>query len=529
MQIVKWSLRIRTIIFLIPAISFVLVLLPFLSTVCHAGNAWFGIYGSSSYEIFYRSCITGDGGCISTGLYQSGSYMDYFLVRHDDQGKIVWGRLLGGANNDYSEYITVTSDSAFVCSGTSQSFSTYQSMSLYKIDDNGTLLWYKRYGGTTGERVYSVEETVDGGLIICAVTTAYGAGSSDFLLMKCDSEGTPLWTRTYGGTNMEFGCTATAVSDGGCLVTGQSRSFGQSYGNLAMLIIKVDDSGNITWSRVVDGAADDYGRSVAEAPDGSFYVGGTTKSLGFTYGAYMICKIDPAGNLLWSRLVSGSSGESLYSLDVTSDSGVVATGTTFSYGMGNADIMTVKLDGAGNFIWARTCGGGGNEYPNGLTVRPDDAIVIAGTTDSFGFGSNDAFLMQTDASGDISGCPYVNVCSPAISYPSFWYAAPETASSAVSFSVTADPVFNNSYEPGQAIACSFYPTSTPTNTPTLTPTETPTFTPTDTPSPSLTPTVTVTPTTAPIPSSDTCGIVFLLICFGGFLLHTTFRRRELFR
>lgn len=64
--------------------------------------------------------------------------------------------------------------------------------------------WSYTYGGGSWECCYSLQQTFDGGYILAGETQSYGSGQEDFYLVKTDYRGTTLWTRTFGGSEMDI-------------------------------------------------------------------------------------------------------------------------------------------------------------------------------------------------------------------------------------------------------------------------------------------------------------------------------------
>jgi hypothetical protein len=105
---------------------------------------------------------------------------------------------------------------------------------------------------------------------------------------------------------------------------------------------------------------------------------------------------------MWSRTYGGTGTEHAYSLVATSDGGYAIAGSTSSFGVGNGDAWLVKTDALGNMQWNHTYGGGGWDYAYSLVVTPDGGYAIAGVTQSFSHNIyEDAWLVKTDASGNM--------------------------------------------------------------------------------------------------------------------------------
>jgi len=102
-------------------------------------------------------------------------------------------------------------------------------------------LWSQTYGGEYGDIAYSLVETSDGGYALAGVTSSFGAGLSDFWLVKTDSSGNMEWNQTYGGTEYEVAYSLVATSDGGYALAGSTRSFGA--GGYDFWLVKTDANG----------------------------------------------------------------------------------------------------------------------------------------------------------------------------------------------------------------------------------------------------------------------------------------------
>ena len=127
------------------------------------------------------------------------------------------------------------------------------------------LLWSTSFGDRNNEQGASCRRTVDGGYLVIGSTFSYGAGDYDIYLLKLDYLGDTLWSRTFGGPEADHGYDISVTPDNGLLLVGTTTSFGA--GNRDAYVIKTDSAGNELWSRTFGGSLSDEARSIANHPD----------------------------------------------------------------------------------------------------------------------------------------------------------------------------------------------------------------------------------------------------------------------
>ncbi|MCW4054441.1 MAG: hypothetical protein NWE84_05930, partial [Candidatus Bathyarchaeota archaeon] len=143
------------------------------------------------------------------------------------QAAAMWAQTYGGTSFDYGYFVVETGDGGYAIAGDTYSFGAGGSdVYLVKTDVDGTMLWNKTYGGTSNDYGRSFAQTSDGGYAIAGNTRSFGAGGSDVYLVKTDVDGTMLWNKTYGGTSNDFGYFVVETGDGGYAIAGQTASFG---------------------------------------------------------------------------------------------------------------------------------------------------------------------------------------------------------------------------------------------------------------------------------------------------------------
>lgn len=343
---------------------------------------------------------TSDGGYIiagRTGSYGAGG-SDAYLVKADPDGNALWAKTFGGTGADAGNSVHETSDRGYIVIGNTEPLGTgTKDVYLVKTGSNGDILWSKTFGGNGGDDGNSVMETSDGGYIIAGETGSYGAGGYDVYLVKTDSNGNALWSKTFGGAGADDAHSVRQTSDGGYIIAGDTGSFGA--GESDMYLVKTDPNGTELWSKTFGGIGSDYGHSVRQTSDGGYIVSGYTGSFGAGANDVYLVKTDQNGNELWSRAFGGTGTDDGNSVQETLDNGYIIAGVTKSFGEGY-DVYLVKTDSNGNVLWTKAFGGSGSDYGYSVQQTADGGYIIAGETGSYGAGGGDIFLIKTDPDGN---------------------------------------------------------------------------------------------------------------------------------
>jgi hypothetical protein len=360
------------------------------------------IYGGALDDEGYSVQQTLDGGYIISGYTESfgPGQRSVYLIKTDALGDTLWTKTYGGPYYDYGYFVQQTPDNGYIIVGATQyvqggQFDVY----LIKTDADGNMLWSRTYDGPDpghNDAGEFLQPTSDGGYIISGGTERLD-GYYDYYLIKTDGNGDIIWTKTYGAADVsETGREVQITSDGGYIVVGDSMGLT----NHQVYLVKTDSLGNLLWTRSYGGSGFDWGHSVKETPDGGYIIAGTFNM----YDAWLI-KTDPLGDTLWTRRY-GSSGypmDCARSVQLTADGGYILAGWTNSFGAGSFDIYLVETAPWGDTLWTRTYGGTSSDLGQWLQPTSDGGYIIVGYTESFGAGGRDVYLIKTDSSGNVVG------------------------------------------------------------------------------------------------------------------------------
>ncbi|MBN4051323.1 gliding motility-associated C-terminal domain-containing protein [bacterium AH-315-M05] len=318
----------------------------------NCGNIeWFKTYGGVNSD--GGMCIqqTPGGGYIVTGLLDMGAGgYDNFLMKIDANGNVLWTKNYGGAGDDRGLYLQQTSDGGYIVAGNTTSFGAGGwDAYVIKADANGDTLWTRTFGGTGEDHSCYVEQTSDGGYFVTGNTGSFGAGGQDVWLLKLDSSGTLLWANTYGGTGTEgqhWDTKGQITPDGGFIISSHTTSFGAGLADV--WLIRTDSTGNVLWSKTYGGADNDLSRFMRQTTDQGFIIGGETWSFGSGGRDVYLIKTDSIGNLEWSRTFGGTGDDKAMGIQQANDGGYVLSGNTGSFGAIVFDVYILKTDTNGN-------------------------------------------------------------------------------------------------------------------------------------------------------------------------------------
>ncbi|MFC1860188.1 PKD domain-containing protein [Chloroflexota bacterium] len=301
-----------------------------------------------------------------------------------------WDQTFGSIYNEGACSVHQTMDGGYILAG----FTEINGMDnwdvyLVKADSSGNMEWEKTFGGNGYDIARAVQQTNDGGYLIAGATESYGSGLSQVYLIKVDTSGNIEWEKTFSGMEA-FSLQLT--TDNGYIVTGSSSS--------CVYLLKTDDSGNMEWEKQIGGDGSQHGRSVYQTADGGYAVAGLEVNVDGIQDGYLV-KTDASGNVEWEQTYNTDSKDDLFSVQQTTDGGYVMAGTTESYEMDIHDVYVIKTDVLGNMEWNQTFGGSGYDYGRFIYQTTDGGYTVAGTTDSYGAGLRDFYLVKSDATGNV--------------------------------------------------------------------------------------------------------------------------------
>jgi hypothetical protein len=299
-----------------------------------------------------------------------------------------WTKMYGVTGSyDWFQSVVQLPDHGYILCG-----SWNENFMIMRTDAQGDSIWTRIYGAAGDDCGFSAIPTDDGGFVAVGLRATQ---NGDLWILKTDASGDTVWTKTYGGTQDDIGFCILQTDDGGYIIYGQTESLGGIYGSW---LLRTDSIGDTLWTMVYEDFTAGPGASLHQTYDGG-YIFAASKLNSIAYEAYLL-KTDSIGNIIWTHRYSGLGSEVLTSLAPAIDGGYIAAGYTGQIGSLINDAWVVKVNSAGDSLWAVIRGGPGHEEFRAVKHTSGGSSILAGAKSLAPFSESYVWLMKLDATGD---------------------------------------------------------------------------------------------------------------------------------
>ncbi|NLV21008.1 MAG: hypothetical protein GXY49_03350 [Syntrophomonadaceae bacterium] len=235
-----------------------------------------------------------------------------------------------------------------------------QDISLTKIGKDGKVSWTKTYGESGDEVARSIMQTSDGGFIITGYTTSKGSGGRDLYMLRLNKWGDKQWDAAVGGTNDDEGLMVQQLNGGDFVAVGYSLRQHTVSGSQAptqdadIMAVRYDRNGKKIWERYYGGNQDDYACSIQANKNGGLVIAGCTRSFSKgTWDIYVIKMID-SGLVSWEKSIGGTANYISTGIQQTPDNGYLVMGYTYDESSAQRQDVRIRLDSSGKLLWQQT-------------------------------------------------------------------------------------------------------------------------------------------------------------------------------
>lgn len=413
----------------------ILFLLAFSSSIYSQGNfpvwekdyAWGGNRGDYLMDI-HESEI--DFSIVAAGYTFTSSnqdvsnfnkgYTDYWVVKVDSLGDLVYEKSYGGDSTDNLAVIVSTGDEGYLLAGSSASGRNGEKSEdskggldywIVNIDKGGNVQWDKTIGGDEDDILTCAIGSGDGGFYIGGYSLSSisgdksenSFGAEDFWLVKLDSEGEIEWDLTLGGDSTDI-MKNIVIGPGTLLVGGYSISntsgtkSENGYGGYDYWLNKVDSLGNLIRDKTMGGVQNDFLEEIRlKAHSLGYWIGGTTysgsggtKSSGYyNNGDMWILKVDTGLNVEFDRTIGSHHSERCKDMEISAEGSAIIAGWSNGNGgnkvsetKGEQDYWIYKMDTVGGIYWDFSYGGTLGDSLEAIFIKCDRGILAGGYSES---------------------------------------------------------------------------------------------------------------------------------------------------
>ncbi len=229
---------------------------------------------------------------------------DYWVLKLDKAGNVLWNNTMGGIQLDKLNSFIETKGGYYICGSSNSTDSADKTepnigSSLWpdywvvKLNKSGAILWDSTYGGKNRDELSATILTADGGILLAGTSYSQRAaltqksqdfyGNGDYWLLKIDTTGKYQWDRTIRGGLSDYLTSIDTVSNIGFVLAGYSNSpasFLKSdscRGQMDYWVVRTDKFGNPLWNKTYGGSGSDYATTV-KFRNSKIYVGGYSNS-----------------------------------------------------------------------------------------------------------------------------------------------------------------------------------------------------------------------------------------------------------
>lgn len=399
--------------------------------IAQPGIIWQKTMGGNQIDGF-SSCVVGnDSGFLVGGTSNSGingdknessrGSTDVWIIKFTENGTVDWQKTIGGSGSDGLYQIINESDGYILAATSSSNISGEKSEDrrglsdywLFKINNQGSIIWQKTIGGDRSDMQTSVLKTLDNEIIIGGFSDSNisgektenrrGAiGEHDFWIIKLNGNNEIEWQRTIGGNLDDRLYSILSTLDGGYIFSGDSNSNSSAeknencFGEYDIWIVKLNSNGEIEWQKTLGGSGLEVFGDVIVTDDGGFLVGcysnssisgnKTQDSNGLS--DFWLVKLSSSGVIDWQKVIGGNDKDNLTSISKNGEIGYVVSGTSksgisgdkTSFSRGLEDFWVVFINLNGEIIGQNTIGGELYDGIENMLVDDNGRILLGGNS-----------------------------------------------------------------------------------------------------------------------------------------------------
>jgi hypothetical protein len=362
---------------------------------------------------------------------------DFWLFRTDELGNLLWEKSFGGSAEDIPVEVMLSPDGGFILFG--ETWSNDGDVSgnhggadywLLKTDSVGNILWQRCLGSSMNNLPQDMDMDDEGNIYVMGLSLGVGGdvtssnGGYDYWFTKISPDGLLIWDKNLGGSYSDNGLCITSTNDGGIIVGGIINdtdgdiTCNQEPWNKTAWVVKLDSMNNIEWQQCYGGTYTESVVDIKSTNDGGYILLGLTNSndgdvtdlhgipgTNDNFDIWVI-KTDSIGNIEWQHCLGGTHFDNAEFIEITPQGNYLVGGSTNSHDgdvsgnhslNNNFDNWLIKLDSDGVILWQRCFGSISSNKQRGIYVISEMEFIIIGSPGS----ENNSGDVSCDLKGNI--------------------------------------------------------------------------------------------------------------------------------
>lgn len=373
---------------------------------------WISTIGGTSIDEGYSVDTDNNGNIYVAGRVESSGGSggsDAIIIKLNQAGDILWQKSIGGTWYESSDEIWVDKNNncLYVIGSLESEISNSESdYFIVKYDLDGNVLWQRSFGEDWYEEGRSLATDSTGNVYLVGYSDSDSANASyDTFIVKYSSSGNLVWQKKYEAqiSNPSYDDSGNGIafdSDDNFYVTGLTTSY--SPEGTKIFVSKFDSDANIIWQKLLNGAGNSSAFGIKIDTVGNIFVLGYTTVNSEGAADIILIKLNPQGSIMWQRILGSSSNENGYELALDNMNNAYIIGQSNSTsGVGQTDVVIAKYNPFGVLQWQRFIGSTSYEYGYGITIDKFNNIVFTGRSSTL--GSTDILVGKIDTKGETLG------------------------------------------------------------------------------------------------------------------------------
>jgi hypothetical protein len=337
--------------------------------------------------------------------------MDILVSKYSPEGLEIWTKILGASGDDQGIDIELLDNTLFVLSSSNSSTGSFSANSgrediiLLRLDLDGNLEGMSRFGGNYADIPTDIAQTDNGELLISAHSESTGGfldsnkGQFDIWVLRLDNTGSLIWKRNYGGSDDDFSTKIQELSNGEIVLLGHSSSYDGdmmlNYGDLDLSLFKLNPTGEIVWEQNYGGLQEEVAVDLLIGNQEEIFLSGNTLSLSYDisknagFSDAWVIEVDPSnGGILWEETHGSEFGDYAAALSMDESGELYLMGTTNAdnfrgeQSSGSLDVWIASVNAPNSIDHLALYGGDGFESINDFSVHADGTFLMIGGSNS---------------------------------------------------------------------------------------------------------------------------------------------------